>query len=81
MLVYVTEMTDAVKKLLSTRKVKLCIGDYSMGKLYLNGLGLQWGENGDGAIYAYGMTNDFINNRMTGHSYGFWTPVRDLQTK
>ena len=31
MLVYVTEMTDAVKKLLSTRKVKLCIGDNSMG--------------------------------------------------
>ena len=45
----------------------------------LNILGLHWQDGGEGAIYGYGMTNDFINNRMTGYMHGFWVPVRDLQ--
>ena len=43
--------------------------------------GLHWQDGGEGAIYGYGMTNDFINNRMAGYMHGFWVPVRDTQAK
>ena len=43
----------------------------------INFKGLHWQDGGEGAIYGYGMTNDFINNRMAGYMHGFWTPVRD----
>ena len=36
--------------------------------------GLHWQDNGEGGIYGYGMTNDFIGNRMAGHELGMWMP-------
>ena len=36
--------------------------------------GLNWQDNGEGGIYGYGMTNDFIGNRMAGHEIGMWMP-------
>ena len=36
--------------------------------------GLPWQDNGFGGIYGYGMTNNFIGNRVAGHEAGMWFP-------
>merc|ERR1712176_343799 len=33
-----------------------------------------WQDNGFGGIYGYGMTNNFIGNRIAGHEAGMWFP-------
>ena len=74
MLVFATAMTRVEQQVIFSNH----FGSFLTIFFLINFKGLHWQDGGEGAIYGYGMTNNFINNRMTGYMHGFWTPVKDL---